>query len=194
MEKITSLEQYKLLANRTCPNLGSYQANINHMEDGVITEFSELLDPIKKYCAYGKAIDIINIQEELGDAMWYCANSSIVNGVQFTIDEQLPLYVPKEVEQIRSYIKMVLRDFLQYQNFRKVSYHIFVLCQSFELDFYETLTKNINKLIVRYPEKFDTEKAMNRDLDAERLALIQDAVDAALERPINFGDQKMRQG
>ena len=46
-----------------------------------------------------------------------------------------------------------------------------ILHDEFKLDFYQGLTNNINKLTIRYPEKFDAELAANRNLDAEREAL-----------------------
>ncbi len=39
------------------------------------------------------------------------------------------------------------------------------------LDFYKLLENNINKLKIRYPDKFDTAKALNRDLESERKKL-----------------------
>jgi hypothetical protein len=41
----------------------------------------------------------------------------------------------------------------------------------FDLDFFQCLTNNIDKLKVRYPEKFTEEAAQNRDLEAERVEL-----------------------
>jgi hypothetical protein len=48
---------------------------------------------------------------------------------------------------------------------------IYILSLYLNFDFYQSLTNNINKLMVRYPEKFDTDKAINRDLENERKRL-----------------------
>lgn len=40
-----------------------------------------------------------------------------------------------------------------------------------ETTFNEMLTKNILKLTARYPEKFSSEKALNRNLEKERIVL-----------------------
>ena len=40
---------------------------------GIATEAGELIDPIKKAVFYGKALDKVNLMEEVGDILWYCA-------------------------------------------------------------------------------------------------------------------------
>jgi hypothetical protein len=46
-----------------------------------------------------------------------------------------------------------------------------VYCEYADLDFWQILTNNIEKLKVRFPEKFNQDKALNRDLDSERKKL-----------------------
>jgi NTP pyrophosphatase (non-canonical NTP hydrolase) len=40
---------------------------------GLSTEAGEFQDAIKKHIFYGKDLDKINLKEELGDILWYCA-------------------------------------------------------------------------------------------------------------------------
>lgn len=47
------------------------KAHILHMAIGVAGEAGELLDAIKKYCIYGKRLDLDNVTEELGDLEFY---------------------------------------------------------------------------------------------------------------------------
>ncbi len=42
-----------------------------HAALGVSTEAGEILDVFKKYYAYGKAVDLVNLDEEFGDLLWY---------------------------------------------------------------------------------------------------------------------------
>ncbi len=42
-----------------------------HAVIGMSTEAGELLDVLKKYIFYGKELDFVNIEEELGDSNWY---------------------------------------------------------------------------------------------------------------------------
>lgn len=94
-------------------------ADLLHGSMGVMTESGELLDAVKKFIFYGKDLDVVNIEEEIGDIMWYIA----------------------------------------------------IICKSLKLDLQTILEKNISKLKKRYPEKFTEDKALNRDLNAERSIL-----------------------
>lgn len=93
-----------------------------HMVLGMQTEVAEIADAYKKHMAYGKKLDLVNVKEEVGDAMWYIAN----------------------------------------------------LCNLHGWDLREIMATNIAKLVARYPEKFDRDKAVNRDLDRERNILERD--------------------
>jgi hypothetical protein len=42
------------------------------------------------------------------------------------------------------------------------------MVELWQLDLVQILTNNINKLYVRFGDKFDADKAINRDTDAER--------------------------
>jgi NTP pyrophosphatase (non-canonical NTP hydrolase) len=45
--------------------------NVLHWCMGITGEAGELVDPIKKHIFYGKELDIANVQEELGDLLYY---------------------------------------------------------------------------------------------------------------------------
>jgi len=85
----------------------------------MLTEVGELADAFKKYMAYGKDVDWVNVEEEAGDLLWYIAGFFEFNNISMS--------------------------------------HI--------------LRQNIAKLESRYPEKFTEDKAIHRDLDAERSIL-----------------------
>jgi NTP pyrophosphatase (non-canonical NTP hydrolase) len=44
-----------------------------HGSIGIATESGEILDAIKKHIYYGKPLDKVNLKEEIGDVLWYCA-------------------------------------------------------------------------------------------------------------------------
>lgn len=44
-----------------------------HAAIGIGTEAGELQDAVKKAIFYGKPLDITNVEEELGDLLWYFA-------------------------------------------------------------------------------------------------------------------------
>lgn len=70
------MDIYKYMeeVERTCPQLKSSFEDQLHMAIGAATESGELLDAYKKAFAYGKAIDNVNIAEEIGDQFWYLVN------------------------------------------------------------------------------------------------------------------------
>jgi NTP pyrophosphatase (non-canonical NTP hydrolase) len=111
--KVTDHDElgYKLVSDR-CANI----PEILHYVLGVGSEAGELQDAIKKYIAYGRDIDKVNIKEEIGDLFWYIAG----------------------------------------------------LCRVFDLSIEDIMQTNINKLKVRYGEKFSEAAALNRDLKKER--------------------------
>lgn len=47
--------------------------DILHASIGIATEAGEFLDPFKKAMFYGKHIDLVNLDEEVGDLLWYIA-------------------------------------------------------------------------------------------------------------------------
>lgn len=68
------IEEYIIESSRTCPNLGSDLKNQLHMAVGISTEANELLDAYKKWFAYNKELDKINVSEEIFDCFWYLIN------------------------------------------------------------------------------------------------------------------------
>lgn len=112
------LNTYCELASKTDAPIKDEYGNLHavHMIMGMVTEVGELQDIYKKHLAYGKPIDEVNEQEEIGDLMWY----------------------------------------------------IGVHCKNKGWDLEDILERNIKKLQARYPEKFNSDNALNRDLDKER--------------------------
>jgi len=165
------LTKYQELAKRTLKDLGSQQKNMLHMKMGLITEVGELLDALKKHIAYGKELDIVNLMEEWGDAMWYIANYRTLEGKELTFEEH-------SIFDVYFYLSSKNNpDFNWYEN----AANVFCRQRSFEEtvdilwgfgknigDREEMLRMNIEKLRKRYPEKYTDEQAIVRDVDAER--------------------------
>jgi len=51
-----------------------------HASVGMVTEAGETIDVFKKHMFYGKPIDWVNIEEEMGDLFWYIAIMADVIG------------------------------------------------------------------------------------------------------------------
>lgn len=74
------IKEYQEKASRTCATLNSTLEDNIHMSLGLLTETGEIADVFKKHLAYNKAIDYVNVKEEVGDVMWYIANLCNING------------------------------------------------------------------------------------------------------------------
>ena len=196
MTKISSLEEYRLLATRTLPDLGGRSNNLLHMEAGIAGEFlGEAVDILKKTFAYKKPLDKVHLGEELADTVWYCAGVETINkppGTIITFDEEAIARVENIKNQTITYIKESVRvrsssieteclgiilgnkSAVDSTNRGAILAIIGIcmgICEVLEIDFWQTLTNNISKLQVRYPEKYTNEAALNRDLAAERVEL-----------------------
>lgn len=51
----------------------SNKMDLLHAAMGICTEAGELQDQLKRYIFYGKQLDVVNLEEELGDICWYVA-------------------------------------------------------------------------------------------------------------------------
>lgn len=167
-----NIHEYQLKSKRTFPTLGSQERDLLHTKLGVITEFGETLDVFKKNIAYGKPIDYVNLQEELcGDLMFYLVNEATL------LNEQLydvyPDDYPQQTQEF--YLDQLMHTFLYYLNTDwptiDIIKRILFISDGLGLDFFQGLENNINKLLIRYPLGFDSEKALNRNLEEERKEL-----------------------
>lgn len=75
-----NLKEYADKAKRTLAELGNDFADELHMVIGMVTESAELIDVYKKHLAYSKKMDYVNMQEEIGDLMWYLINFCTLMG------------------------------------------------------------------------------------------------------------------
>lgn len=94
-------------------------SRLMHSAMGMNTEAGEFIDALKKHVFYGKVLDKVNLKEEIGDLLWYCA----------------------------------------------------IACSELGISLDEVMTQNIDKLKLRYPNKFNSEDAINRNVEAERVLL-----------------------
>ena len=74
------INTYQGKAARTLAKIDGNILDDLHMVLGMQTEVAEIADVYKKCIAYKKPLDLVNIKEELGDAMWYIANLCNMHG------------------------------------------------------------------------------------------------------------------
>ena len=172
--KISSLKEYQELAARTCTDLGRRKLNNLHMKMGLITELAEAIDVYKKKIAYKKDIDYVNLQEELiGDTLFYAVNYCRFNDIELPkLKENIqPTDDFDDIDYVMWLFELIELSIKPKKNIQEIIKTIYIISVYLNFDFYQSLTNNINKLMVRYPEKFDTDKAINRDLETERKRL-----------------------
>lgn len=169
-----TLQEYQEQATRTLARLDSYRKDMFHMNSGIKTEQSELLDILKRHFAYGKAIDRVNFIEEVGDICWYASNKNFMHGVANDISYDPPflsVLIAQKFTDLLSVAEFLEEIDLNKQQPNSILYCCKKLCDFMNFDFNECLYLNIAKLYKRYPEKFDESFALDRDLDGERTIL-----------------------
>lgn len=190
MNKIQSIVEYQLLASRTCPDLPGEHENERHMNLGVITEIGEVLDIFKKNLAYNKPLDVVNLGEELADIAWYIVNKCRFNELPLDDDFTVVKAEVKELLDTQMFTENGLPINIKAEALMHPLLQVYCgptnnifsapivqlailanIAEWYELDFFQLLTNNIDKLKIRYPEKFTEEAALNRDLEAERAEL-----------------------
>ena len=175
-----TIEEFQKKAARTCPSLGTKDADIYHMAMGVFTELGELVDAYKKNFAYGKVLDMINVKEEIGDAYWYTVNWLRINGTNISTKAdsfvRIPpgsalnegSVIPKACMYVSGAITLCISDPASVSQLLAT---LDTICKSLGFNRELIFRNNINKLIQRFPDKFTEEKALNRNLDKERKEL-----------------------
>lgn len=173
--------EYIPLALRTVNDLG-HEGNIDHACMLLLSEAGEVVDVVKKNFAYGRPLDTTHLMEELGDYMW---------GLNLLLKEtgrqDLWGVVEKTAETLGhpgmvhgSLVKWSLRlgaytGTLVQPNWglnkavADVSLAIAAIMVFAGLTLDQVLDANIAKLEARYPDlRFDPDRAINRDLKAEK--------------------------
>jgi len=175
--------EYKVLSEKTLStefHCGKQVENLLHGVSGVITELEELLD----------WNDDVNKKEEVADIFWYIA----LLDRELELNLKIPTY-PTEFTQIgndaliiQSFkTSSILLDFLKKKIFynKNIDINIFsnqtrnlfqsmcIFCYINDINIESILDTNIEKLKARYGEKFSSDRAINRNLEKERIILAQ---------------------
>ena len=176
-----NLKEYQQKAKRTLLDLGE-KLNLAHMVLGICSEDEEVLKALVNK-------DTIGIGEEIADKFWYIANYCTFRNIDLQelynnrIDfEQEDWEKKTSISTVKlSKLQDCVKKYIAYGKpiDKKVEENclkglIFGLADDIDynnLDLFTILNNNINKLKVRFPDKFTEEKALNRNLTAERTEL-----------------------
>lgn len=192
--------EYLIEAPKTC-NPEAW--NVYHFCELIADEAGELIAAWKKR-HYGKNVDFTNVKEELGDLSWGMAcfwlwyfgkDTSPVWAPKEPSMADVSYYAPGQVRRIFIAAGRVIEELehancinmnknIEFTQHMKdqihrqvcgVQYWADCLVKIYRWNWEEIWEVNIRKLRARYGETFDSDKAVDRDPEAERKALEEDA-------------------
>lgn len=205
MQKLTSFNEFQPLALRTESHIEKVKTNERLLLALLVANVAvtEILDGVKKQVFYGnskklltntadsvyqleRALEIIRegvTEDSLNDEIEI--DPRVFHGIVGIITESgelssalLSVINGAEIDAVN----------IQEEATGDMGWYRAILNDALRLDEYQGLTNVINKLLVRYPQKFSNELAENRDLDAERKQLEQNVngivtIDATMSDP-----------
>lgn len=168
-----NFRDYQKLSERTLKRSGNNSVDLFHMVTGVMSEWEEYVD----------ATDSVNRQEELCDMMWYIANYCTLRNLNLedfptmvlvdleVKDEHIPYYTSKFADIVKKHC--IYGKPIDVEKEGEILRGlVFTIAQLIGVEnLQKGLERNIEKLKVRYPEKYEDVLALNRDLKKERQTL-----------------------
>ena len=91
--------EYEIKSSRTSKSFteGRFftekEMDLLHAAMGMVTESAEFLDMLKKHIMYGKELDEVNLNEEIGDMLWYQALA--VRSLKNTLSDIMDVNIKK---------------------------------------------------------------------------------------------------
>lgn len=163
-----TLQQFQKESKRTCPSLGD-KLDLAHMVLGIFSEFDE----------YINATDEINKSEECTDMMWYISNYCTFRNLNLQNLWEVKLFNNRSfvnnVSILQDYVKKNLaygKEIDRLNEFDVLTGLLYNISKMYgDINVEQSLENNINKLRVRFPDKFTEENAINRNLEQERTEL-----------------------
>lgn len=69
--KAITFDEYEAELSKSSPPLATDEEGITLCVYGLMGELGEVCEPLKKHFYHGMPIDIVHIQKEIGDVLWY---------------------------------------------------------------------------------------------------------------------------
>lgn len=152
---------------------------------GLAGESGEVTDLIKKYVFHGHPLDVAKVTKEAGDVMWYIASTchGSLLSLQYVMDSITTQYRPSgiifdafELSKAVGLAVTAIRGILdtgysasQAGLDRRLGNVVFPLrriLQEINVSMEDVLQTNIDKLMVRYPLGFSTERSIHRGIES----------------------------
>lgn len=171
----------RTLAGGNLKIVGQDDINLLHSAIGVSTEVGEIVECVqnKKHAD----IDIVNLSEECADVMWYLAipiRDYVLNLKKLNSLVPIKTTVSQLVVDSANFLDMMKKAafYGKIINIHEVEDHVInlyvhmiTMAHKYNFDLELAMKNNQDKLRARFPDKYDDEKALNRDLTAERTEL-----------------------
>jgi NTP pyrophosphatase (non-canonical NTP hydrolase) len=183
MEAKEYLKKYVEDAKRTEPNRQQiiFDPEVLALAIGMFIGAGNILDQIKKYVFYGKPIKYDELKKHL-DTVNGCSElvfdkerkdgSFAFNMDVVSVNDRLFHSVMGIATEATELVEAMKDGFPDENNIAEeifdVDWYKFIAIDELGVDQIELWDKGFEKLRKRYPEKFSSEKAVNRDLDAEK--------------------------
>lgn len=185
-----NLIEYQQKAYTFVNDLGNNH-NLVHAVFGIKDEVGEIVGAIKKHLFYGKELDLVNIKEELGDALWFIALGLSVldcplaysdlgedsEGLLYDLDglviaSSIIWDLAFENGNVVKEMLYISDPKILIEPFGNALISVHALCLHFGFSIHDVAATNIAKLSTRYKAgKFNKQEAINRNLEAEREVL-----------------------
>lgn len=186
--------EYVPLARVTMKEL-PHREHLIHMALGIVGEFGELIDAVKKVAIYGKPADIVNYTEEIGDVLWYyaglhrelsvdpvysqealhegmtCEWHTTAPDISNPIELGASMVMLNNVAADQCAALVGLEKFENEMGVVVLGLTIATVARSLGVNPEDAMERNIAKLKARYGDKFSAHAALHRDLAGERKVL-----------------------
>jgi NTP pyrophosphatase (non-canonical NTP hydrolase) len=149
----------------------------------ILIGMGNILDQIKKNVFYGKPFDIEALANHHAVALNAFQTMSTIQPDELNTGQTLPVNprlfhavvgISTEATELLEALDLYNRDLDNtnlLEEFGDIDWYKAIGVDELDGDWEDILVKIIEKLRTRYPEKFTSEDAINRDLDAEREVL-----------------------
>lgn len=175
-----TLAEYQPLALRTYKYMGSTPADMMHCAVGLVSEINEIMEAIFNQ-------DKVNIGEEFSDSLWYLANYCSIRNYslhniatqEFPIRANCPageefVYYASKLSDVAKKAWVYNREIDTTKEIEYLAgcvHYLNLELITNQIDLGLILANNIDKLKVRYPDKYTDDCANNRNIDTERKEL-----------------------
>lgn len=174
---MTTFEDYRVLAQRTTNKSLSHREHVINAALGLCGEAGEVADLLKKNRMQGHELEVYKVLEELGDVLWYCAEAATHLKLVVSWDQAFQSVIDMSVN-VDGLERLAVRlckcagvaaEKMMYRrpavnDLCEVLYIVKTIAGHWGYHIIEVGERNIDKLKRRYPDEFDPNRSINREV------------------------------